>query len=215
MVLTDPSPACGRGLATVVAECLEAGATAIQLRDKKATARELFETALELLPEVRARKALLVVNDRFDVALAAGADGVHLGPRDLPVEDVRTRVPPEFLIGFSVDNPSRARQAAEAGADYLGVGAVYGTRSKPGLEFEAIGPERVGEVLTAARLPGVGIGGITPANAARVVRVGAGVAVLGAVMHLPDPAQAVADLVRVIESESRPAGMRNAPRRRV
>ncbi|MEJ2482919.1 MAG: thiamine phosphate synthase [Gemmatimonadota bacterium] len=107
--------------------------------------------------------------------------------------------PPEFLIGFSVDDPESGREAAEAGADYLGVGAVFGTTSKPGLEFESIGPERVGEVLRAAGVPGVGIGGITAATAAEVAGVGAGVAVLGAVMHAADPAAAVVDLVRAME----------------
>ncbi|MCL7963021.1 MAG: thiamine phosphate synthase [marine benthic group bacterium] len=202
MVLTVRAPACGRSLVTVVAECLDAGATSIQLRDKDATARELYEIALKLVPEVRARDALLIVNDRFDVALAAGADGVHLGPEDLPVREVRARVPDGFVIGVSVDDPSSGREAAESGADYLGVGAVFGTTSKPGLEFESIGPERVAEVLEAANLPGVGIGGITPENVARVARVGAGVAVLGAVMHAEDPARAVLDLVRAIEVES-------------
>ena len=199
MVLTDPSPSCGRSLATVVAECLDAGATAIQLRDKQASARELYQIAREILPGIRARGGLLIVNDRFDVALAAGADGVHLGAEDLPVHEVRTRVPMQFLIGFSVDDPESGREAAEAGADYLGVGAVFGTTSKPDLEFEAIGPERVGEVLQAAGIPGVGIGGITAETAAEVARVGAGVAVLGAVMHAGDPSAAVADLVRAIE----------------
>ena len=199
MVLTDPSPACGRSLATVVNECLDAGATAIQLRDKHASARELFDISSELLPGIRERGGLFIVNDRFDVALAAGADGVHLGPEDLPVHEVRMRVPPEFLIGFSADDPESGREAAEAGADYLGVGAVFGTTSKPGLEFESIGPERVGAVLQAAGIPGVGIGGITAETAAEVVRVGAGVAVFGAVMHAADPAAAVADLVRAIE----------------
>jgi thiamine-phosphate pyrophosphorylase len=131
------------------------------------------------------------VNDRVDVALAAGADGVHLGPADPPVGAVRPVVPEGFVVGYSADSPGEARRAAEEGADYLGVGAVYGTRSKAGLKDEAIGPGRVGEVLEAAGLPGVGIGGITPDNAAAVYRAGAGVAVLGAVMDAPDPAAVV------------------------
>ena len=194
MVLTMPRPACGRPLPRVVRECLEAGATAIQLRDKTATAGELYDIALELLPEVDAFDALLLVNDRFDVALAAGAHGVHLGSEDLPVSDVRRVVPPGFLIGTSTDDPASGRRAARAGADYLGVGAVYGTRSKPGLEHESIGPERVAEVLEAAAIPCVGIGGITARNAAEIGRVGAGVAVLSAVMEAPDPGEAVREI---------------------
>ncbi|MGW8282807.1 MAG: thiamine phosphate synthase [Gemmatimonadota bacterium] len=191
MVLTAPRPACGRPLALVVRECLEAGATAIQLRDKAATPRELYVTATDLASVVAEFDALLLVNDRFDVAVAAGAQGVHLGPEDLPVSSVRRVSPPGFVIGTSTDDPKAGRRAALAGADYLGIGAVYGTRSKPGLEHESIGPGRVREVLEESGLPGVGIGGITPQNASDVVRAGAGIAVLSAVMDATEPGAVV------------------------
>lgn len=191
MIITHPHPTCGRTLRDVVAECCDAGATAIELRDKEATAEELLRHAESLLPVARACDALLIVNDRMDVALAAGADGVHLGPDDLPVAAARSIAPSGFVLGYSTDDPDAARAAARAGADYLGIGAVYGTRSKPGLEREAIGPGRVRAVLEAAGLPGVGIGGITADNAGAVGRVGSGVAVLGAVMGADDPGRAV------------------------
>ena len=197
MVLTDPAPASGRRLADIVAEVLEAGATAIQLRDKEASDEELYEQAVRLGALTHDHGSLLIVNDRFDVALAAGADGVHLGPEDLPVEVVRLHAGDELLIGYSTDNPAAAMLAASAGADYLGVGAVYGTRSKAGLEHEAIGPDRVGQVLHAAGLPGVGIGGITLENAAEVFATGAGVAVLSAVMHAERPGDVVRRLVEL------------------
>jgi len=200
MVLTDPTPTCRRPLLEVVAECVEAGATAIQLRDKTASAAELYETARRLSPIVRAGNALLIVNDRFDVALASGADGVHLGPDDLPVTSVRSAAPGDFVIGASTDDPERGRRLAAEGADYLGIGAVFGTRSKPGLENEAIGPDRVGEVISAAGIPGVGIGGITSDHAEEVLRTGAGIAVLGAVMHAADPARAVRELRSIMEA---------------
>lgn len=199
MILTTPRPACGRPLSRVVCECLEAGATAIQLRDKTATAEEVYSIALDLLPDVCAFDALLLVNDRFDVALAAGAHGVHLGPDDLPIFEVRGVVPPGFLIGASTNDPLTGRRLARAGADYLGVGAVFGTRSKPGLEHESVGPQRVAEVLEVAGIPAVGIGGITASNATDVSRSGAGIAVLGAVMESPDPGRAVREIRRVIE----------------
>ncbi|HSM08774.1 MAG TPA: thiamine phosphate synthase [Gemmatimonadota bacterium] len=200
MVLTHPAPASGRPLADVVSECLEAGATAIQLRDKEASDEELYQQAVRLVELTRAADALLIVNDRFDVALAAGADGVHLGPEDLPVDVVRLHAGDALLIGYSTDSPVAAVLAANAGADYLGVGAVYETRSKDGLEHEAIGPERVGDVLHAAGLPGVGIGGITPDNAADVLATGAGVAVLSAVMHAERPGDVVRQLAALAES---------------
>lgn len=196
IVLTDPQPAAG-SLVDVVTECLEAGCPAIQLRDKRVSAADLYRQAVTLVPLVRAHDALLFVNDRLDVALAAGADGVHLGPDDIPVEDVRRSVPDTFLIGYSTDDPIAGREAARAGADYLGVGAVFGTSSKPGLEDEAIGPGRVGEVVRSSGLPCVGIGGVTAENALAVLEQGAGVAVLGAVMHAERPGDVVARILRM------------------
>lgn len=208
MVITDPAPMCGRPLVEVVRECVEAGATAIQLRHKGAAGGELLRVARELLPVARRLGALFLINDRFDVALLAGADGVHLGPEDLPVENVRRLVPSGFLIGYSTDDPAAAREAARRGADYLGVGAVFGTHSKAGLRGEAIGPERVGEVLAAAELPGVGIGGITPQNADSVARTGAGVAVLGAVMGAARPGDVVRLLAAAIRLDRARGGNR-------
>lgn len=201
MVVTDPAPRSGRSLREVVEACLRAGAGAIQLRDKIATDEALYRQASELGDLAHEHGAILIVNDRFDIALAAGADGVHLGPTDLPIETVRLHVPDDFLIGFSADQPVAGVLAANAGADYLGVGAVYGTTSKAGLAEEAIGPERVGQVLHSAGLPGVGIGGITPENAGAVFATGAGVAVLGAVMHAADPGETVRALLAIAPRE--------------
>jgi len=198
MVITRADPS-GGPLRDVVAECVEAGATAIQLRDKSASSRELYDTAVALCPVVRQGGALFIVNDRFDVAIAAAADGVHLGPEDLPVAAVRSEVPPGFLVGYSTDDPETARRVAGEGADYLGVGAVFGTTSKAGLADEAIGPGRVAEVLAAADLPVIGVGGITSLNAAALGRRGAGIAVLGAVMNSSRPAEAVRELKRALE----------------
>ncbi|MFV1987815.1 MAG: thiamine phosphate synthase [Gemmatimonadota bacterium] len=204
MVLTHPAPACGRPLIDVVAECVRAGASAIQLRDKEVDGRQLAEAAAALLSVTREAGVLLIVNDRLDVALAAGADGVHLGPRDIPLAAARAISPPGFLLGYSTDDPDTGRTAAEDGADYLGVGAVYPTRSKPGLENEAIGPRQVGLVLRAAGLPGVGIGGITARNAAAVLETGAGLAVISEVMAASDPAERVRALLTVTVAPGEP-----------
>lgn len=200
MILTDPDPASGRPLADVVEACVNAGATAVQLRLEGAQGSDLYREALLLRDVTRRHGTLFLVNDRFDVALAADADGVHLGPRDVPVRAVRPRVPDDFVIGYSTDDPDEARTARDAGADYLGVGAVYGTTSKAGLEAEEVGPDRVRQVLDAAGLPGVGIGGITPDNAPAVYGTGAGVAALGAVMGAPDPAAVVRQIVEASEA---------------
>ena len=189
MVLTEPQE--GRSLADVVEECLSAGATAIQLRDKAASARELYEQGIELRSTIRSHGALFIVNDRLDVAIALAADGVHLGPADVPIAAARSVAPPGMLIGCSTDDPAEAARAAADGASYLGIGAVFGTSSKPGLANEAIGAGRVGDVMSAGRLPAVGIGGITAENAGEVTATGAGVAVLSAVMRAADPADVV------------------------
>lgn len=203
MVLTHPTPACGKPLLEVVEECLEAGASAIQLRDKTASDAMLYDLAVQMGERTRRHGALLIVNDRFDVALAAGADGVHLGPNDIPVETVRMHVDDSFLIGYSTDDPIAGMLAANAGADYLGVGAVYPTSSKANLKDEAIGAERVAQVLATAGLPGVGIGGITPSNAAEVFETGAGVAVMSAVVDAANPGQVVRRLLASCSSKTK------------
>jgi len=200
MVITEPQ--AERSLTEVVEECLDAGATAIQLRDKEAATRALYEQGLALRPAIRRHGALFVVNDRIDVAVALEADGVHLGPEDIPIAAARRIAPSRFLIGYSTDDPADARRAAAEGADYLGVGALFGTASKKGLEDEAIGTKRLCEVVAAGGIPVVGIGGVTSENAARVAATGAGVAVLGAVMRSADPGEAVRRIRARIESAS-------------
>lgn len=191
IVITDRRLAAPRTITDVVAAALEAGAPAIQLRDKTATGADLYRAAVELRSLTRHFGALLFVNDRLDVALAAGADGVHLGPNDLPVAAARDAARHakrgDLLIGTSTDDPHRARQAAQDGADYLGCGAVYTTTSKPEVQDEQIGTERLAEVVRAAPIPVVGIGGISTANIHAVAATGAaGAAVIGAVMTADD-----------------------------
>ncbi len=195
IVITDARLATPRRVVDVVRAALEAGAPAIQLRDKTADARSLFEQARLLLPLTREFGALLFVNDRLDVALAAGADGVHLGPDDLPVEAVRRTTPPGFLVGFSTDDPELARRAAAAGAAYIGCGAVFGTTTKD-VGDERIGPAGLRRVVEAVDVPVIGIGGVTPRNVKEIAAAGAaGAAVIGALMGAPDPGEAVRALL--------------------
>ncbi len=196
MVITDRRLAGPRGWVAVVQAALEAGATAVQLRDKEATSAELFGMARELEPLVRHHGALFLVNDRFDVALAVNADGVHLGDDDLPVTAARRAVPRDFVIGRSADTEDAARAAESAGADYLGVGSVFGTSTKAEVAGEVIGTDQLARVARAVTIPVVGIGGVTPANAAQVAAAGAaGIAVVSAVMAARDPAAATRELL--------------------
>ncbi len=194
IVITDAQLAGERSVRDVVAAALEGGAPAIQLRDKQANAATLLEEALELLPLVRRYGARLFINDRVDVALAAGADGVHLGPDDLPVIAAR-RIAPHLLIGCSTDDPEIAHRAQQEGADYIGCGAVFGTRTKD-VGDEAIGVEGLDQVARAVAIPVVGIGGVRPDNIARIAASqAAGAAVVGAVMGAADPAAVVRSML--------------------
>lgn len=209
IVITDRRLAAPRAVDDVVLAALEAGAPAIQLRDKHATARELLEQAIRLRALTARFGALLFVNDRLDVALAAGADGVHLGPDDIPVAAARRAAPRPFLIGFSTDDPVEAARAVAAGADYIGCGAVFGTSSKADVASERIGPEGVAAVARAVDVPVVAIGGISTENVHQLADTGAaGVAVIGAVMSAADPGQAT----RVLISSGPGARRRDTPR---
>lgn len=195
IVITDRRLAAPRSIFEVVEAALDAGAPAIQLRDKEATARELYDQARALREVTARRGALLFVNDRLDVALAADADGVHLGPGDLPIHAARLAAPRPFLIGASTDDPAEAQRLEAEGADYIGCGAVFGSTTKDVGE-EQIGPAGLAAVARAVSIPVVGIGGIRPDNAHLLRDTGAaGIAVIGAVMAAPDPAAAVRQLL--------------------
>ncbi len=195
IVITDGGLAAPRSVESVVRLALKAGAPAVQLRQKEASASELLPTAGRLRGLCHQHGALFFVNDRLDVALAAEADGVHLGPDDLPVAAARRIVPPGFLVGYSTDDPAEARRALDEGADYLGCGTVWptGTKADAG---EAIGPEGLRQVVEAVPIPVVGIGGITSERAGAIATTGAaGCAVIGAIMAADDPADATRRLL--------------------
>lgn len=191
LIITDPACRHPGGVEEGVGAALAAGCKAIQLRHKSASARELYRTACRLRTLTQEAGALLFVNDRVDVALAAGADGVHLGPHDLPPGALRAALPTGFLVGVSCDDPAQARLLVAQGADFLGSGTVYPTRSKSDAG-EAIGLEGLRAVVEAVSVPVVGIGGITPERYPLLLATGAaGAAVLGAVMEAPHAGDAV------------------------
>lgn len=166
------------------AAAVRGGATMIQLRLKDADARTQVEVARALIAALPPTVPV-IVNDRADVALAAGAAGVHLGADDLPVAAVRRIAPPGFIIGASVGND--AEVAGSRGADYVGIGPVYGTASKADAG-DAIGTAELARLAARCALPAVAIGGIDATNAAAVMATGVcGVAVIRAVFSAPDP----------------------------
>jgi thiamine-phosphate pyrophosphorylase len=173
---------------------LAAGPCCLQLRAKAATARALEAAGRRLLPLCRAAGVPFCINDRLDVALAVGADVVHLGQDDLPLADAqRVRASagrPELLIGFSTHNPAQAVAAAGAGADYIGFGPVFGTRTKANPD-PTVGLETLAEICRAVAVPVVAIGGITLDAVPSVARAGASAAALiAAIETAPDPSAA-------------------------
>ena len=198
IVITDTGLAAPRTVVEVVSAALAGGAQAVQLRNKGEGARELMAVGRELRERTRAAGSLLFVNDRMDVALALEADGVHLGPDDLPVAAVRRHAPPGFLVGRSADDPLVARTAVADGADYIGCGTVYATTTKADAG-DVIGLTGLRAVVEAVSVPVVGIGGITVERTSEVLATGAaGVAVVGAVMAAADPAAAVRDFLGAV-----------------
>ncbi|EMA67378.1 thiamine phosphate synthase [Halorubrum distributum] len=193
-LVTATSRSAGRTTPEVVAAALDGGVDVVQLRDKAASARERYETGLRLRELTAEAGVPLVVNDRIDLAAAVDADGVHLGQSDLPVAVAREQLGEEAVVGVSASTVEQAEAAEAAGADYLGVGAVYGTDSKDvSGDRNGIGVERIAAVADAVEIPVIGIGGIDAGNAAPVVAAGAtGVAVLSAITAAEDPAAATA-----------------------
>jgi thiamine-phosphate pyrophosphorylase len=175
---------------SVASAALDGGATVIQLRDKTASTRVLIEDGQALRALTRERGALLIVNDRVDVALAVEADGAHVGQDDMPAALARRLLGPERILGVSAATMEEAEEAVAGGADYLGVGPIFPSPGKP----DAGPPTGVGlltELAGRFATPLVAIGGITAENAAEVVRAGAcGVAVITAVVAAEDIAAA-------------------------
>ena len=200
VVITDSHQARGRSHREIAEAAIRGGATAVQLRMKDEPARVMLDAAREIAPLCRAAGVAFIVNDRVDVALIAGADGVHIGQDDLPARDVRALMGPRALVGVSAATVEEGEAAERMGADYLGVGAVYPTGTKPDAGAP-VGLARLGEIRRAVRLPVVGIGGITADNAAAVVEAGAsGVAVITAVTMAKDVAAATRRLREEVDA---------------
>ncbi|MBI2089320.1 MAG: thiamine phosphate synthase [Deltaproteobacteria bacterium] len=181
--ILDPAEIRGRPWESVLKALLEGGARVIQLRAKELSARELLEVANKGRMLIRTANGQWIVNDRVDVALAADADGVHLGQEDLPLSVARKLVGKEKLIGVSTHDLKQAREAEQGGADYIGFGPIFGTATKE-TGYAARGVEMLREACRAVKIPVVAIGGITEANVAEVWGAGA------------DSAAMISDLMR-------------------
>ena len=195
-VIIDPDGCGGRDPVEVARLALEGGASVLQWRDKRREKGDQLAQARAVRELCARHGALFIVNDHADLALATGADGVHLGQRDLPVEAVRPFVPPGFIIGVSTNDAAEARLAEAHGASHVAVGSVFRTASKEPERTRAASPERVREVKSAVGVPVVAIGGINASNIEQALAAGAdAVAVISAVCSAADPRAAAAELV--------------------
>lgn len=183
----------------VARAAIAGGVEVIQLRGKKAAVRELIAAGQKLRTLTRKQSAIFIVNDRVDVALACGADGIHLGQDDLPLKFARKIVGGDKIIGISCHSLKEARRAQAEGADYLAVGPVFVTSTKPGVA--AVGLRLVRDAKRHIRIPWLAIGGINPANVDEILRAGGErVAVARAVLGARDVKRAARRLHDKIES---------------
>lgn len=193
----------GRDPVWILQEAIAGGITMFQFREKNSSLT-LSQTVFlgKKLRDVCARHQIpFIVNDRTDLAMILEADGVHVGQEDLPAVQVRRLLGPEPVIGVSCNNPEEADKAAQAGADYMGVGAMYPTRSKSDAG-EPIGPAGIRQIarMDNTPLPMVGIGGINRNNTKAVIQAGAeGIAVISAIAGAASPRQAAAELRETVE----------------
>lgn len=209
-VITDARLSRGRSHAEVIRAAIEGGATVVQYREKEGTTRQLVEEALALHRLAREAGVPLIVNDRLDVALAVEADGVHVGQDDMPATLTRNLVGQERIVGVSATNLQEALQAEKDGGDYLGVGPIFATPTKPDAA-PPMGLESLAEVCRRVSIPVVAIGGINEHNAAAVIEAGAdGVAVVSAIVAAPDVAAATRHLREVVEAARKSRGAQDA-----
>ena len=199
-LVTDRALARGRPTGDIVRAAVAGGVTCVQLREKDCGTREFLDEARKLLAILRPLGVPLIINDRVDVALAAGADGVHIGQQDLPLADVRRLAPAGWIVGVSAESVEDAIRAEQGGADYIGASPVFATPTKTD-HAPPLGLDGLRSIRAAVKLPLVAIGGLHARNARDVVRAGAdGLAVVSAIVAAADPRAAAVELRREIKA---------------
>lgn len=199
-VIVDTAVLKGRSHTDIATQVIRGGAKIIQLRDKEHSQKELLAMAQEMKNLCAEQDVLFIVNDYLDIALAVDADGLHLGPDDLPIAIARRLLPIDKILGGSARTVDRATVAQSEGADYIGVGAMYPTATKE--RAEVVGPGRLKEIRQSVALPLAAIGGINEDNVREVIKAGASaVVVISAVLEAEDVAGATRQLVEIIKGE--------------
>jgi len=189
----------GRDLLGMIQAAVRGGVTVVQLRAKALGFREFLDLGLRTADRLAGTGVPLIINDRMDIALACGADGVHLGQEDMPLAVARKILGGDRTIGISANSAEEARAAEAGGADYVGAGPTFATSTKE-TALPVIGPEGVRSIKRAVRIPVVAIGGISVTNAAEIGRTGAdGIAVISAILGAPDAQRAAEELKRAFQ----------------
>ncbi len=197
--IIDTQALKGRSHIEVASQVISGGATVVQLRDKLLSKKELLPIAQQLRGLCTEHNVLFIVNDYLDIALAADADGLHLGQDDLPIKVARKLLPIDRILGSSVTTADQALTAESEGADYIAVGSIYPTKYKE--TATVVGLERLRQIKQAISLPLVAIGGINKDNAAEVIAAGAdSVAVISAVLDAEAPKEAAREIVDKLEA---------------
>ena len=193
--VTDRAWTGRQTLLELLEAALQGGVTLVQLREKGLDPAAFLAEALEVKALCRRYHVPLILNDQVDLALACGADGVHVGSEDLPVAHIRRRASPDFIIGATAKTVQQAQAAQAAGANYLGVGAVFPSPTKPGAQ--RLTPEELGVICASVSIPAVAIGGIGPSNLAQLKGSGAaGIAVVSSLFGAEDIQAAAQALAR-------------------
>lgn len=201
-LITDRHQTGGRPLADVVRRALDGGVRAVQLREKDLSGGDLYRLAVEMRRLTAAYAALLIVNDRPDIAVAAGADGVHIGINSPPVAVVRRLVGPDIIIGYSAHGFDEAVCAQADGADFITFGPVFPTPSKAAYGAPC-GVKKLAEVASALEIPVIALGGISLATIAETLSANVGgIAVISAILTAVDPTRATATLLKKIEEHA-------------
>jgi thiamine-phosphate pyrophosphorylase len=205
-VITDETIAGGRSHTEIARLAVLGGAGIIQLRDKSRSCAELAAVGKEIAAITRKAGAMFIVNDRLDVAMTCGADGVHLGQGDLRVDTARQLAPSGFIIGVSVGTAEEAEEAEREGADYIALSPIFSTASKDNAG-PGHGLDRLREIRCAVSIPVIAIGGINRQNAGDVIAAGAdGIAVISAVVASPDITAAARELKDLVRKSKRSVG---------
>lgn len=199
-LVTDRDIAGGRDIAEIVTQAVEGGVTMVQLREKHLDTREFIALAERLKKALAPYGVPLLINDRVDVALASGADGVHIGQSDMPYKAARRLLGPDKIIGLSVENFSQIAEAnALADLDYIGVSPVFATPTKTDTA-EPFGLEGLRRAVQESVHPVVGIGGMNARTAADAIAAGAdGIAVVSAIVGAESPKEASRELIKIME----------------